>query len=448
MSKSNNTNFIVQVYIIVKMWYNIIVLPRLLCNHKIYLKELMQMNGTRSAMPLAFNVTSRTRSLNTVIPFPIPQRRRILTFAERLEQDATILCNDAENYRDKAYVNAISKLYLVIAKATNVPAEKLKPFKISDVEVALAKLAKEHRQEYKELCKFWGVVPEEHRSKKTTTGVLPKEHLVRLTDWGYIELFFANMEEIIQLVAQKTYSSHPMSDMEKAKYAQIFIMFIVGHSMMYYDFENFQRVHETLEAREDKKEINESVLEEAVLTKTMEEEKKVRRNGSLLFEMYNHYMAGLKDGAINIDAIIYFLDMVEYDYKLQIREFMDMLTVYSEDYNEKSDFKSRHLSPIKNNFDIRLLKEKLFPCGLWFSDLDLFMTDIPDNKRKCYGYAYNRFKRYGYAFGAKVDKQEKPECFTHPASQTIFERHGYVYSRDPIEIQISDENELWLMRLV
>lgn len=412
------------------------------------------MNGTRSAaMPLAFNVTRRygintPRFLNPVIPFPVPQRKRILTVAERLEQDPTILCKDAEDYRDKNYVKALSKLYLVIAKATNVPAEQLKPFKIADMEVALTKLANEQKSEYKELEKFWGVVPKEHRSKKATKGTNPTAHLTRLTDWGYIELFFANMESIIEMVARKTYSSREMSDMEKAKYAQIFIMFIVGHSLMYYDFENFQRVHDELEAREDKKEINERVLEETVLTQTMKEEKKVRRNGSLLYSMYNHYMAGLKDGAINIDAIVFFLDMVDYDYKLKIRQFMDMLTVYSEDYDEKSDFRSRHLSPIMTNFDIRLLKEKLFPCGLWGSDLDLFMTNISDEKRKCFGYAYNRFKRYGYAFGEKVDKLEEPECYTHPASKTVFERHGYVYSRDPMEIRISDENELWLMRLV
>lgn len=257
------------------------------------------MNGTRSAMPLAFNVTSRSvintpRFLNPVIPFPSPvlQRRRVLTLAERLEQDATILCKDAENYRDKAYVQALSKLYLVIAKATNVPAKDLKKFSIAELEVALAKLAKEQRQEYKELCKFWGVVPEEHRSKKTTKGIMPKEHLTRLTDWGYIELFFANMEDIIKMVARKTYSSHAMSDLEKAKYAQIFVMFIVGHSLMYYDFENFNRVQETIKARDNTAEINEHVLEETVLTTTMEEEKKVRRNGSLLYEMYNHYLAG------------------------------------------------------------------------------------------------------------------------------------------------------------
>lgn len=395
---------------------------------------------------MVFNVTSRPRILNPVLPFPVPQSKRILTMAERLEQDPTILCLDAGNYSDKAYVKAISKLYLVIAKSTNMPVEKLKLFKISEFEVALAKLAKEHRQEYKELCKFWGVVPEEHRSKKSTKGTIPKEHLTRLTDWGYIELFFSNMNSIIDMVARKTYSSHKMSDLEKAKYAQIFVMFIVGHSLMYYDFENFQRVEETLKARGGT--ANQKDLEQAVLNMTMEEEKKVRRNGSLLYEMYNHYLAGLEDGAINIDAIVFFLDMVDYDYKLQIKEFMDMLTVYSDEYSEKSDFRGRNLSPIKSNFDVRLLKEKLFPCGLWNSDLSLFMTNIPEEKRKSFYYAYTRFKRNHFMFGQNVDSLETPECYIHPASKAPFEVHGYVYSRSPIEIRVSDQNELWLMKLV
>lgn len=404
------------------------------------------MNGTRCVMPLAFNVTRGPRILNPVIPFPIPQRRLILNIAERLERDPTILCKDAGNYGDKAYVAALSRLYFIIAKSTNVPAEQLKPFKIADIEVALTKLADEQKSEYKELCKFWGVVPEEHRSKKATKGTNPTAHITRLTDWGYIELFFANMESIIEMVARKTYSSREMSDMEKAKYAQIFILIIVGHSLMYYDFKNFERTKAEVQRRNGT--VDERVLEETVLSNTMKEEKKSRQNGGLLYEMYNHYMAGLKDGAINIDAIVFFLDMVDYDYKLQIREFMNMLTKYSEDYDEKSDFRSRHLTPIMTNFDIRLLKEKLFPCGLWGSDLDLFLTTISKEKRKCYGYAYNRFKRYGYTFGKKVDKLEEPERYTHPASKTAFERHGYVYSRDPMLIQVSDENELWLMRMV
>lgn len=156
----------------------------------------------------------------------------------------------------------------------------------------------------------------------------------------------------------------------------------------------------------------------------------------------------MEDGAINIDAIVYFFEMVDYDYKLQVREFMDMLTVYSEDYSEKSDFKNRHLSPIRNNFDIRLLKEKLFPCGLWESDLNLFLTTIPEDKRKCYGYAFKRFERYNHVFGLRVDRQKDPEMYIHPASKTPFIRYGYVYSRNPMEIQVSDENELWLMRMV
>ncbi len=404
------------------------------------------MNGTRGALPMVFNNTMKTRVLNPVIPFAIPQVKRPLTMAERLAKDPALLCADAENYRDKAYVTALSKLYLQIAADSKVPAEKLEKFKIADFEVALAKLAKEYRSEYKELCKYWGVVPEEHRSKPSTKCTIPATHLTRLCNWEYIELFFTNMDSIIKTVARKTYSSHPMSDLEKAKYAQIFVMFIIGHSMMYYDLLNFQRVEAQLKAQGGI--VDESKLERAVLVQVMKNEKGIRQNGSLLHEMYTYFLSNLPDGAINIDAIIFFLDMVDYDYKLQIKEFMDMLTVYSDDYNEKTDFRSRNLTPIITNFDVRLLKEKLFPCGLWDSELNLFMTDIPDEKRKSFYYAFERFKKNGYAFGKNVEGLATPESYRHPASKTPFERHCYVYSRTPSEIRVSDQNELWLMRLV
>lgn len=404
------------------------------------------MNGTRGAMPMVFNNMGKPRFLNPVIPFAVPQSKRILTVAERLVQNPALLCADAGDYNDKAYVTALSKLYLKIAKSSNVPAESLVKFKLSDLEGAIAKLAKEHRQEYKELCKYWGVVPEEHRSKKSTKGISPDTHITRLCNWGYIELFFANMDSIIKIVARKTYSSHEMSDLEKAKYAQIFVMFIVGNSLMYYDFRNFERVEAQLKERGGT--VDEEKLERQVLITTMENEKDIRQNGSLLYEMYKLYLANLKDGAINIDAIIFFLDMIDYDHKLQIREFMDMLKVYSEDYNEKVDFKSRNLAPLSNNFDIRLLKEKLFPCGLWESNLTLFMTDIPEQQRKSFNYAFTRFRKNHYVLGENVDGFETPKGYIHPASKTPFEIHGYLYSRSPIEIRVSDQNELWLMRLV
>lgn len=369
-------------------------------------------------------------------------------YAVKVQNNPAILAEDASNYQDQHYVRTLADLFLVIAKSTEIPLFELKKFRISNMELALSKLAKEYPSEYKELCKYWGVVPEEHRSKKNTKGINPHSHLARLVRWGYFDLFFPNMDGVIDLVIKKVHtSSTSMTKIEKAKYAQIFAMFITGHSFMPYDLDKFLVVKKEFEKHG--KLYNQYDLKESVLASLISVEKKACWNAAILYHFYKRYMSELSDGSINLDAVMYFMDLIDYNHKLMIKEFMDLLSAEMCDgCSEKSDFNYRHLSPIMSNFDIRMLKEQIFPFGIWGSNVTLFMMDIPEKERIAYRYAYNRFEKNDFDFGKGVETVKEPRSCKHACSHKTYTMYGYRYAWAPLAVRISDPNELWMMRMM
>lgn len=375
------------------------------------------------------------------LPFSVPQSTPSLEYAVRVQNDPTILVEDAASYKDAKYVLSVAELYLAIAKTTEIPLEKIKKVRINNMELAFEKLAKEQRNEYKELCKFWGIVPEEHRSKKPTNGILPHSHLNRLTRWGYFDLFFPNMEDVIDMVVRKTYTSSSMSKTEMAKYAQIFALFIDGHSLMPYDISKCFQVKQSFEKKGEK--VSDFDLKESVLAAIMSGEKKGCWNASMLYHFYAHTLMQFPDGALDIDAVVYFMDLIDYEDKLLIEEFVGLL---SKSVDGQADFKRLHLSPIINNLDIRALKERIFPYGIWDSDTLLFMTAIPEKQKRAYRYAYKCFEKNEYVFGKNVQPLKTPYDCRHACSRKLFKMYGYKYASSPLSVRISDPNELWMMR--
>lgn len=379
-------------------------------------------------------------------PFCKTGLETVLDRAKQLESNPTLLAEDAESYTDKTYVQRVSELFWAITKTTEIPVLQIKKFYLSNMEKAFSKLAKEQRDEYKELCKFWGIVPEEHRAKAPTKGVRPYRHLNRLTHWGYFDLYFPNLNDFVELVVQKTYTnSTTMSKLDMAKYAQIFALIINGHCLMPYDLDKFNETHAKLQAQG--KTFDPFDLKETVLATIISGEKNACWNAGMLYHFYTNYMKQLPDGAINLDAVIYFMELIDYNHKLLIKEFMDMLSEEMHDgCSEKTEFKSLHLSPIMANVDIRALKEELFPLGVWDTNITLFMTNIPEKERRAYRYAYNRFEKNKFAFGEGVETVKTPFDCRHPLSRKQYTMYGYRYAWSPLAVRVSDPNELWMMR--
>lgn len=396
-------------------------------------------------LPISAGTPVIPRSLAEPQRFPlsISTVNPAANYSLRLQNDPTLLVEDASDYKDAKYVSSLAALYLAIAKTTELPLEKIKKVRIHNMEIALEKMAKEQKEEYKELCKFWGVVPQEHRSKKPTSGITPHRHLNRLTRWGYFDLFFPNLDDVVELVIQKTYTSKPMSKMEMAKYAHIFVTFIVGHSLMPYDVVQFKLLKQKLEGNGEK--VNECNLKETLLAAVMSTETRGCWNASMLYHMYTHFLMDLPDGFINLDAVMYFMELIDFSDKLLIKEFVDML---SADSGETSDFKALHLSPLSSNIDVRDLKERIFPFGVWDSDTCLFTTAIPEKQCRAYRYAYNRFEKNGYVFGQNVESIKTPYECRHAHSKRLFTMHCYQYAKSPLSVRVSDENELWMMRIL
>lgn len=289
------------------------------------------MSNSRGKVPATPVVPAFKRDIGftPTAPFRAPSMEDVVTYAARLEKDPSLLAEDSAVYRDKNYVKAVSQLYWAIAKTTEIPVLQFKKFRIGDMETVFAKLAENHREEYKELCKYWGIVPEQHKCKKATSGIKPHNHLMRLTHWGYFDLFFSNLDDIVNMVANKTYTRTKMSKLDMAKYAMIFALFINGQCFMPYDADYFLKLEEKLKS-EGNSNVNPYDLKETVFAVMIPGEKKGCWNASMLFHFYKEYMKELPDGAINLDAVIYFMDVIDYQHKLIIKEFMDMLSDQNE----------------------------------------------------------------------------------------------------------------------
>lgn len=402
----------------------------------------------KSTAQAEVSVLNRTFNVTQLAPFYDPGLNYEQEYILKVQNNPTILAADATDYKDSQYVRSVCELFWVIAKSSEFPIAQLKKFRISNMEKAFTKLAKEQRDEYKELCKCWGIVPEEHRSKKSTTGVQPYRHLNRLIHWGYFELYFPNMDDVVGLVTKKCLvSGNNMSKLDIAKYAQILTLFIAGQSLMPYDIDEFTDAYNRFETQGIV--VDKYDLKETVLATIMSNEKKCCWGAGMLYHFYNMYMKELPDASINIEAVEYFLDLIDYKHKLIIKEFMDMLS--DEMFNgvsEKSDFKSMYLTSIMVNLDIRALKEQIFPLGIWESTTRLFMTTLSDKEKLAYHYAYNRFKDNGFCLGKGVETVQEPYSARHPFNQTEYLMYGYHYAWSPLEVCVSDPNELWMMRIV
>ncbi len=357
---------------------------------------------------------------------------------QAVQNDPSLLAEDSSEYSDKRYVDTISKLYMTIVTGMKIPVAKVRRFSIKKLELALSKLEKEQKSEYKELCKYWGVVPEEHRTKKRTNGIVPFKHLNRLTRWGYFDMFFPSMNELVHNMAKKMSTDKDMSENEMAKYASIFALFIQGQCLMPYDLERYSIIfHKLEEARE---EVDKYDLKETIFASSMQEEKISVWSAGMLYYMYENYMKDFPDGAISVERIEYFMDLIEYKYKLIIKEFMNMLSA-----EEKLDFRCMHLSPINTNADVRRLKEEIFPLGMWDSGYMLFMEQVSEEYSRVYRKAYKCFERHGYVLGEGVVPYKNPYQCRHPQSRKTYTMNGFLYADSPA-VRISDENELWMMK--
>lgn len=385
------------------------------------------------------NVTPNLQTYNPVRVYSDQE------LAYLMKKDPSFMAMDANNYKDRAYVRSMCEIYCLIAQNTMEAPSKIQHFKISDLETALLKLASEHPSAYKNICQSYGLDLKKKQAKAKHSKPKPGHaELVPICNWGYVDLFLPNIHETIEKIARKMHSRVPMSDIEKAKYAHAFFLFLYTFDLMPYDLIRFQQL-QLKESRQNKKLTpadNISLLYK-VMCEMYEQEKTSIFSAIVLNSAYQTFFSRMPDSSISIDMIRLYIDgMLNTLDSLRIKEFFGLLTP-----SEAQDFKTLSIKTIKRNDEIRAMKERLFPFGGWSTDIRLFLTGNDEKFNQAIKAAWNKFERNSYQFGQNVEGYKKAPVLAHVTSEkSTYTARGYLYAKSPLRIRISDEDELWMMR--
>lgn len=364
-----------------------------------------------------------------------------------IQRDPSFMAIDAKHYKDSRYVRSMCEIYSLIAQNTMEPLTAIRHFNIADLEKALIKLSQEYPDGYRNLCQIFGIAPSKHISKPRQLPMTAEHReLLHLCSWGYIETFLPNILLTVEKVANKMYSTNTaMTSLDKAKYAHLFYLFIYSFDIMPYDLGRYYELIAEATIKQGK-EIKSASEKLSIMYRAMREMHKKEAHSVfeavMLNNAYEVFFKRMPDYSISIDMIDCFLEeILEAPERLKIKEFCGLLTA-----EEKEEFRTLNLEPLNLNPEIRALKEIIFPLGGWETDIMLFRCN-PDTKFiSAMKAAWKKFEQNDYEFGKGVEPRKKPPIYTQIMSGRTYSNMGYLYSKSPKRIRISDPNELWMMR--
>ena len=425
--------------------------------HKTFIMDKLQ-NKKREVKKMATKKFTENKRRNTSIQQPVLVHtgKQIVSVTPKSEysplrvysdkelelltrSNPSFWATDAAEYADPMFVRNMCELYIDIAMLSGEAITTIKHFKIANLILALKKLAVEHPENYREICRFYGIDPEKMKSRKS----FPKDtlsNLLNMCSWGYIELFFPNMQDNISKVAKKMHSCNAeMSDLTKAKYAHAYFLFIYTFNFMPYDFNRY--IEELRKYDSNISESKKRQIFQETLSINSETEKGKIYDAIMLKNMYDALFKTLPDDSINVDMIEYFFNqIISKKDEFLIKEFLDLLN--DEDINV---FYYLNLVPLKYNEDIRLVKERIFPVGNWCTDIKLFVHANDPKFEKSISKAWRKYSENNFHFGKNVEGYKYPATFNHVASGTEYVQVGYMYASNPMRIRISDPNELGMI---
>lgn len=352
--------------------------------------------------------------------------------------DPSFWAIDENNYSDKAYVKNMCELYVDIVSNSTESLLTIQHFNIFNLEMALQKLEKELPSTYRNICQIYGIEPKKHKSKKRVTNTVKLVDIINLCSWGYIEMFYPNIQKTITQVATKMYSSKDLDDITKAKYAHVFFVFLYTFNLMPYDLNEYLQ---ELQKHKRLSIIQKVDMFQENLKKSYMAETGHIYDAIMLHNIWEALFQSLPDEYINIEMIDYFLNyLIEENDKLLIKEFAQLLTP-----DEEKKFKALRLKPLMFNRDIRLLKEKIFPAGGWDSDMKLFLNARDEKFEKAIYRACHKFYKNNFQFGQGVEPYKRQITFQNIGNSLHYTYTGYQYTNSPLSIRISDPNELQMM---
>lgn len=364
-------------------------------------------------------------------------------YARLLRLNPSFLANDAKNYKDPIYVRNICRVYAEISGRAVISILEIKRFYIADLEKALFKLKKNYPTEYDILCKDYCINPEK---KASTSAVINWDNcsnipILRLTHWGYAEVFSPNTKDFVERIAEKTYSTANLSDVEKAKWAHLFFIFVRGFNHMPYEDDSVEKSIVETEKLNGGVKIT-AKEEQEIINQVVEDFMKVESDSLLsaitLNYTYTMFFSKLDNSSINLDMVKYFVySIVGTEYRLQMLNLVDLLSS-----EEQAEFHQNNVQALKNNAEVRILKEKLFARGTWASGMNSFLTN-PDKKvKKAMIAADVKYVAEDFKFGKNVESYKTKHTVFHYTTNRKAQLPGYLYASAPIRLRISDPNEI------
>lgn len=353
------------------------------------------------------------------------------------QSDPSFWAIDDNNYSDKEYVRNMAELYVDIVQNSTESLLTIQHFYIFNLEMALEKLSAENNNAYRNICKVYGINPQKHKSQKRVKTPSFVD-IIYLCSWGYVELFYPNIQKTITQIARKMHSSKDLPNITKAKYAHAFFVFLYTFNLMPYDFNEYLK---ELEHNKKLSTIQKIALFQENLKKSYLAEENHIYDAIMLHNVWEALFQSLPDEYISIDMMDYFLNtIIDETDRLLIKEFVQLLTPA-----EAKRFKELRLKPLMFNHDIRLVKETIFSHGTWDSDMKVFLNARDEKFEQSIYRACKKYYKNNFQFGQGVEPYKKPLTFQNIGTGMSYTYIGYQYANSPLSIRISDPNELHMM---
>ena len=362
-------------------------------------------------------------------------------FSGLIQTNPSFLAMDANVFKDKQYVRNVALLYVRITFSTLEKITAIKKFWVKDLEQALLKLSKEHPSEYSVVCKEFDIDPKRQKSNMQVvnlSGITPGP-ILRLSSWGYAEMFSPHLLDVIPKLAAKFFSAQGMTELDKAKLAHLFFMFMASFHRMPYDQERFELLVSAEEAKKGEPitKSEKAQLYDELMQEILKIEQEATFEAIMLENAYTAFYQDYADDSFDADTIMYWLkNFVQKEQRYQMLEFVDMLTEA-----QKAEFYHLDLKAIAFNDDIRAIKEKIFPYGSWATNLQIFFVNPDEKYLKAMAQAYKKYWKSSFEFGKNVKPYQREHTETMYAPAQTVTLPGYLYANSPA-LRISDINEL------
>ena len=367
-------------------------------------------------------------------------------FSGLIQTNPSFLAMDAHVFKYNQYVRNIALLYVRITFSTLEKVTSSKKFWIRDLERALLKLSQEHPSEYSVVCREFDIDPKRQKSNMQVvnlSGITP-DPILRLSSWGYAEMFSPHLLDIVPKLAGKFFSVKGMTDTEKAKLAHLFFMFVASFHRMPYDEERFELLLSAEEAKKGEAitKSEKTQLYDELMQEILKIEREATFEAIMLENAYTAFYQDYADDSFDADSIMYWLThIVDKDERYKMLEFVDMLTE-----TQKAEFYHLDLKAIEFNDDVRAIKEKIFPFGAWVTGLQTFLLKPDEKYMKVMSSAYRKYFKSGFQFGKDVKSYQREYIEVMYAPAKTVNLPGYLYASSPA-LRISDVNELRMFHI-